>query len=84
MEAKTKIQPITVPVRGATKRSKSSEQHLVSSHTVGNWINTYSSIDNIKRDEKYMPELSESHTNPNLGVTMRGKGIIFLDVKDDY
>ena len=38
-----------------------------------NWINTYSSIDNIKRDEKDMQALSESHTNPNLGVTMREK-----------
>ena len=38
-----------------------------------NWLNTDSSIDNIKRDKKDMPALSEIHTNPNLGVTMRGK-----------
>ena len=36
-------------------------------------LNTDSIIENIKRDEKDMPALSESHTNPNLGVTMRGK-----------
>ena len=40
---------------------------------MGNWLNTDSSIENIKRDEKDMPALSESHTNPSLGVTMRGK-----------
>ena len=38
-----------------------------------NWLNTDSSIANIKSYKKDMPELSESHTNPNLGVTMRGK-----------
>ena len=46
---------------------------MVGSHTVGNWLNIYSSIENIKRDEKEIQTLSESHTNPNLGVTMRGK-----------
>ena len=55
------------------KRSKRSEQHLVSFHTVGNWLNTDSSIENIKRDEEDMPALSEIHTNPNLGATMREK-----------
>ena len=60
------------------KRSQSSEQRLVSSHTVGNSLNTYSSIENIKRDKKHMPALSESHTNPNLGVTMRGKERLFV------
>ena len=32
------------------KRSQISEQRLVGSHNVVNWINTYSSIENIKRD----------------------------------
>ena len=40
---------------------------------MGNGINKDSSIDNIKMDEKDMPSLSESHNNPNLGVTMREK-----------
>ena len=55
------------------KRSQSSEQRLVSSHTVGNWLNTDSSRENVKRDEKDMQALSESHTNPILKVTMREK-----------
>ena len=38
---------------------------------MGNWLNIDSSIENIKRDEKDIQTLSESHTNPNLGVTMR-------------
>ena len=63
---------------GATKAIQSSEQHLVSSHTVSNWLNTYSIIENIKRENKDMPALSESHTNPNLGVTMRGKKILVV------
>ena len=44
---------------------------MVSSYTVGNWINTNSCTENIKRDEEYMPEISEIHINPKLGVTMR-------------
>ena len=40
---------------------------------MGDWLNTDSSIENIKRDKKDMPALSEIHTNPYLGVTMRGK-----------
>ena len=40
---------------------------------MGNWLNTDSSIDNIKSDDKDMPALSESHTNPDLGVTTREK-----------
>ena len=36
-------------------------------------LNTYSSIENIKRDDKDVSELSESHTKINLGVAMRGK-----------
>ena len=74
---KRKPRPEASPLRfqwgEIQKLSKSSEHHFVSSHTVVNWLNTYSSIENIKRDEEDMPELSESHINPNLGVTMRGK-----------
>ena len=73
MEANTRSQAITVPVGEIQNKSQSSEKHLVSSHTVGNWLNTDSSIENIKRDEKDMPALSERHTNLNLGVKMRGK-----------
>ena len=73
MEANIRSQPITVLVWEIQKRSQSSEQRLVSSHTVGNWLNTDSSIYNIERDKKYMQELSESHTNPNLGITMSKK-----------
>ena len=40
---------------------------------MGNWLTANSSIENIKIDEEDMPALSESHRNPNLGVTMRGK-----------
>ena len=40
---------------------------------MGNWLNIDSSMEHIKGDEEDMPSLSESHTNPNLGVTMRGK-----------
>ena len=65
--------PLRFHSRELQKRSQSSEQRLVSSHTVGNWLNTDSSIENIKRYKKDIPALSESHTNPNLGVTMRGK-----------
>ena len=54
-------------------QSQRSEQSLVSSQTVGNWLNTYSIIDNKKRDKKDIQALSEIQTNPNLGVTMRGK-----------
>ena len=45
---------------------------------MGNWIDTDSSIENIKRDEEDMPALSESYTNPNLGATMRGKEILVV------
>ena len=45
---------------------------------MGNWINTNSSIENIKRDEKDMQALSEIHTNPNLGVKIRGKDIFVV------
>ena len=55
------------------KWSKRSDLRLVSSHTVGNWLNTDSSIENIKRDEEDMPALSERHTNPNLEVKIRGE-----------
>ena len=45
---------------------------------MGKWLNTDSSIENIKRDEKDMRALSESHANPNLGVTMREKEILIV------
>ena len=77
LTTKRKPRPEASPLRfqweELQKKYQSSEQRLVSSHTVGNWLNTDSSIDNIKRDEKYMPALSECHTNPNLGLTMRSK-----------
>ena len=82
MEAKNRSQTIMVPVGGDKKLSQSYEQRLVISHTVGNWLNTYSSIESIKRYEKDMPALSESHTNHNPGVTMRGKES--LVVTDSY
>ena len=40
---------------------------------MGNWLNTDSNIESIKRGEKDMQALSKIHTNPNLGVTMREK-----------
>ena len=47
---------------------------------MGNWLNTDSRIENIKRDEEDMPALSESHTNPNSGVTMREKeSLVVID-----
>ena len=58
---------------GLQNRSQSSEQRLVSFSTVGNWLNTDLSIENIKRDKEEMPSLSEIHTIPNLVVTMRVK-----------
>ena len=45
---------------------------------MGNCINIDSSIENIKRDEKDMRGLSEIHTNPNLGVKIRGKDIFVV------
>ena len=42
------------------------------------WFNTDSSIENIKREEEDMPAISESHTNPNLGVIMRVKEILVV------
>ena len=47
---------------------------------MGNWLNTGSSIENIKSDEEDIPALSESHTNPNLEVKMRGKeSLVVID-----
>ena len=63
---------------GLQKRYQSSEQGLDISHTVDNWLNTGSSIENIKNNEKDMTALSESHTDPNLVVTMRVKEIIVV------
>ena len=55
LTTKRKPRPEASPLRfrlgGLQKRYKSSEQHLVSSHTVGNWLNIDSSIENIKRYE---------------------------------
>ena len=76
-DKKRNPRPESMPLRfqwgKLQRRSQSSVQRLVSSHTVGNWINTDSSIEDIKMDEEDMPELHEIHTNPNLVVTMRGK-----------
>ena len=63
--------PLQFRSGGLQKRSQISERRLVSSHTVGSWLNTYSSVENIKRDEEDIPALSESHANHNLGVTVR-------------
>ena len=49
---------------------------------MGNWLNTDYIIENIERYTKDMPALSENHTNPNLGVTIRGKES--LVVTDSY
>ena len=73
MEEKPEAIPFRFRWGGLQKRSQIFEQRLVSSHTVGNWLNTDSSIENILKNEKDMPALSESHTNPNLGVKMRVK-----------
>ena len=54
-------------------KSQRSEQRLVISDTVGNWLNTNPSMENIKSNEKDVQLLYEIHTNPNLGVTMRVK-----------
>ena len=55
---KRKPRPEASPLRfqwgEIQKLSKSSEHHFVISHTVVNWLNTYSSIENIKTDEEDM------------------------------
>ena len=78
MEAKTRSHLITVPVGRATKAISKYEQCLVSSHTVGNWLNIDSSIENIKTDKKDTTELSECHTNPDLWVTITKWQIAYI------
>ena len=78
MKQKPEASPLRFLWGDVQKRYQSSDQRLVSYHNVGNCLKTDSSTDNIKRDKKDMQALYESHTNPNLGVTMREKEILVV------
>ena len=78
MEAKTRSQPITVSVGGSTKAISKIWTALGQFSYCGQLAQQRFKYKEHKRDKKDIQEISESHTNPNLGVTMRGKEILVV------